>query len=155
MRSRITWIILTFSCVLIVVGFSHFSLSALQEPGAVETRIANAAKHALIRLASRQVIPHRPSDMKASIEVGGTHYGLDCGACHGVDGQAQTASGRWMYPRAADLTSKQVQSYSDQELFWIINNGIRFTGMPGFGKLEKPDHIWDLVNYVRTLPSSK
>ena len=57
-----------------------------------------------------------------------------------------------MYPRAADLTSKQVQSYSDQELFWIINNGIRFTGMPGFGKMETPERIWGLVNYVRTLP---
>jgi hypothetical protein len=44
--------------------------------------------------------------------------------------------------RATDLTSKQVQSYSDQELFWIINNGIKFTGMPGFGKVESPDHIW-------------
>ena len=60
-----------------------------------------------------------------------------------------------MYPRATDLTSKEGQSYSDQELCWIINNGIRFTGMPGFGKLETPDHIWDLVNYVRTLPSTK
>jgi len=48
-----------------------------------------------------------------------------------------------------------VQSYSDQELFWIINNGIKFTGMPGFGKLEAPDHIWSLVNYVRTLPRAK
>jgi len=47
----------------------------------------------------------------------------------------------------------QVQSYSDQELFWIINNGIRFSGMPGFGKLETPDHIWGLVTYVRALPS--
>ena len=56
-----------------------------------------------------------------------------------------------MSPRAADLTSKRVQSYSDQELFWIINNGIRFTGMPGYGKVETPDHIWDLVNYLRTL----
>ena len=59
-----------------------------------------------------------------------------------------------MYPRPADLTSKQVQSYSDQELFWIIQNGIRFTGMPAFGKVESPDHIWDMVNYVRTLPSN-
>ena len=58
-----------------------------------------------------------------------------------------------MYPRPADLTSKQVQSYSDQELFWIIQNGIRFTGMPAFGKAESPDGIWDLVNYVRTLPA--
>ena len=54
--------------------------------------------------------------------------------------------------RASDLTSKQVQSYSDQELFWIIQNGIRFTGMPAFGNVETPDHVWDLVNYVRTLP---
>ena len=58
-------------------------------------------------------------------------------------------------PAAADLTSKRVQGYSDQELFWIINNGIRFTGMPGFGRVETPDDIWDLVNFVRTLPSSK
>jgi mono/diheme cytochrome c family protein len=57
-----------------------------------------------------------------------------------------------MYPRASDLTSKQVQSYSDQELFWIIQNGIRFTGMPAFADVEPPDHVWDLVNYVRTLP---
>ena len=60
--------------------------------------------------------------------------------------------GRWMYPRAADLTSEQVQSFSDQELFWIIQNGIRFTGMPAFGKVESGDHIWNLVDYVRTLP---
>jgi mono/diheme cytochrome c family protein len=60
-----------------------------------------------------------------------------------------------MYPRASDLTSERVQSYSDQELFWIINNGIRFTGMPAFGKMETPDHIWSLVNYVRTLASKK
>ena len=57
-------------------------------------------------------------------------------------------------PAASDLTSKRVQSYSDQELFWIIQNGIRFTGMPAFGKIETPDHIWDLVNYVRTLPDN-
>lgn len=71
--------------------------------------------------------------------------------CHGPDGHAQTPMGRWMYPRAADLTRKEVQNYSDPELFWIIKNGIRFTGMPAFGKVETEEHIWDLVNYVRTL----
>lgn len=153
MRSRTTRVILLLSLVLIVIGLTHFRLSALQGPGPVETRAANVAKHFFIRLASRHRIPQRPINTNASIESGGSHYGLDCGICHGVDGRAQTPPGQWMYPRAADLTSKRVQSYSDQELFWIINNGIRFTGMPGFGKLETPDHIWDLVNYVRTLPS--
>ena len=155
MRSRIIWTMVASGVVLIGIGLTHLRLSALQGPDPVETRAANGAKHFFIRLASRQGIPQRPIDTNASIEAGGTHYGLDCGICHGVDGRAQTPSGQWMYPRAADLTSKRVQSYSDQELFWIINNGIRFTGMPGFGKLETPNHIWDLVNYVRTLPSRK
>jgi hypothetical protein len=70
-------------------------------------------------------------------------------------GEPTQPSGQWMYPRASDLTTKQVQSYSDQELFWIINNGIRFTGMPGFGKVETPTNVWGLVNYVRTLPRTK
>jgi mono/diheme cytochrome c family protein len=60
-----------------------------------------------------------------------------------------------MYPRATDLASKEVQSHSDQELFWIIKNGIRFTGMPAFGKVKTADNIWGLVNYVRTLPGTK
>lgn len=154
-RWPIGWTVLVLICGRIVIGFAHFSLSALQEPGPVETRVANAAKHFLIRMASREGIPQRPLDAKASIEAGATHYGLECSTCHGVDGHAQTPPGRWMYPRAADLTSKQVQSYSDRELFWIIKNGIRFTGMPGFGKLESPNHVWDLVNYVRTLPRTK
>jgi mono/diheme cytochrome c family protein len=141
--------------VLVGIGMMHFSLAALQQPGPIEAYVTNLAKDSIIRLASRRGIPPSPADKRSSIEAGAIHYGLDCGICHGVDGRAQTPSGQWMYPRAADLTSKEVQSYSDQELFWIINNGIRFTGMPGFGKLETPSNIWGLVNYVRTLPRTK
>jgi len=135
------------------IGRIHFSLTALQEPGPLETHLANLAKRVVIRLASRNGSPSPPANTKASVEAGGRHYSLECTVCHGVDGRAQTPSGHWMYPRAADLTSKRVQGYSDQELFWIINNGIRFTGMPGYGEVETTDHIWDLVNYLRTLPA--
>ena len=142
MRPRIIWTMLVSGAVLIGIGMMHFSLTALQQPGPLETRIANLAKHVVIRLASRHGIPAPPVNIRASIEAGGAHYGLDCDICHGVDGRSQTPSGQWMYPRAADLTSKRVQSYSDKELFWITHNGIRFTGMPAFGKVEPADHIW-------------
>jgi len=56
-----------------------------------------------------------------------------------------------MYPRAADLTSADAQSYSDRELFWIIKNGVRLSGMPAFEKVESDEHIWDLVFFVRAL----
>lgn len=79
---------------------------------------------------------------------------MDRAACHGMDGRRATDAGRWMYPRAADLTSKGVQSYSDRELFWIIKNGMRWSGMPAFAKVESDEHIWDLVLYLRTLPET-
>ncbi len=45
----------------------------------------------------------------------------------------------------------EVQQYSDRELFWIVKNGIRLSGMPAFGKVEFDEHIWNLAHYVRTL----
>jgi mono/diheme cytochrome c family protein len=59
-----------------------------------------------------------------------------------------------MYPRASDLTSPEVQRYSDGELFWIVKNGIRLSGMPAFGRVESDEHIWNLVHYVRTMAAS-
>jgi len=66
----------------------------------------------------------------------------------------RTESGASWYPRAADLTSREVQRYSDRELFWIVKNGVRLSGMPAFGNVEPDEHIWNLVEYVRTLPAS-
>jgi mono/diheme cytochrome c family protein len=153
MRSRTAWTILVLVVVVtvMVIALKRFNLSALQEPGRLEAVVANRATRSLIRRASRQAMPPRPQDTKTSISSGSTLYGSYCSICHGSDGHAQTPLGRWMYPRAADLTSAEVQSYSDQELFWIVQNGIRFTGMPAFGKVETTDQLWDLVNYVRTL----
>jgi len=105
MRSRIIWTMLASGGVLIGVGMMQFKLTALLEPGPLETRIANQAKHFTIRRASSHGIPQRQVDTKASREAGATHYGLDCNICHGVDGHAQRAPGRWMYPRATDLVA--------------------------------------------------
>ncbi len=138
---------------LIVIALIRFNLTALQEPGRLETSVANWGTHFLIRRASRHGIPPRPHDTQASVASGSIRYSSECGLCHGSDGRTASPMGRWMYPRAADLTSEQVQSFSDQELFWIIQDGIRYTGMPAFGKVETPEHVWDLVNYVRTLPA--
>src|SRR5437879_9507700 len=49
------------------------------------------------------------------------------------------------------LDSDNVQSYSDRELFSIIRDGVRFTGMPGFAGTETDDQIWDVVDYLRSL----
>ena len=153
MRSRIGWSIVGLALVLIVIALMRFNLSALQEPGQFEVLLSAKARHFLVHRASLKGTPPRPKETDIN-SSGAMLYGNDCSICHGTDGHAQMPVGRWMYPRAADLTTAQVQSYSDQELFWIIENGIRFTGMPAFGQVEAMDHIWNLVDHLRTLPGN-
>jgi len=105
----------------------------------------------LIKRASHEGIPPRPLDRVASAKEGDNVYTMRCTMCHGEDGRTLSPMGRWMYPRAADLNSPEVQSYSDEELFWVVRNGIRLSGMPAFGRLETDDHIWNMVDYIRTL----
>ncbi len=137
-----------------VAAVSQFTLSALPEPGRTETLLATKAKHYLVRRSTREGIPPVPGDRQVGIKEGDRLFGTECGACHGASGHNPTDAGRWMYPRAADLTSRDVQAYSDQEVFWIIKNGIRLSGMPAFGRVESEEHIWNLVFYVRALPKA-
>jgi hypothetical protein len=57
-----------------------------------------------------------------------------------------------MSPRAVALNSAAVQAYSERELFSMIGEGVRFTGMPGFAGAETNDQIWNLVDFLRSLP---
>jgi mono/diheme cytochrome c family protein len=152
-RSLVALIVLVLVAGAGIAGFTQIRLDAIQQPGYLETVFATQAKHLLIRWKSRKGIPPPPSNLQASIEEGDKVYATDCTMCHGSDGHTPTDNGRWMYPRASDLTSRDVQDYSDRELFWIVKNGIRLSGMPAFGKVESDDHIWNLVHYVRTLPA--
>jgi mono/diheme cytochrome c family protein len=154
---RFLWISASVLALMLFAGAllaSQFNLSALPEPGRTETLLATKAKRFLIRRAIRVEIAPPPKDMKASLAEGDKIFGTDCSECHGNSGRKPTDAGRWMYPRAADLGSADVQAYSDAELFWIVKNGIRLSGMPAFGRVESDENIWDLVHFVRTLPGS-
>ncbi|HEY3054355.1 MAG TPA: c-type cytochrome [Thermoanaerobaculia bacterium] len=82
------------------------------------------------------------------------HFADHCAICHGNDGKGQTEMGRHMYPKAPDMTAKETQSLSDGQLFSIIENGIRLTGMPGWGNgtAESARGSWTLVHFIRHVP---
>jgi mono/diheme cytochrome c family protein len=156
MKRRILVVLIgvALAAVVVIVGLTRIKLDALEEPGHLETVFATQAKHVLVRRSSREGIPPAPTNLEASIEEGGKLFGTECAMCHGLDGHTPSDAGRWMYPRAADLTSAEVKQYSDRELFWIVKNGIRLSGMPAFGRVESDEHIWNLSHYVRSLRGS-
>ena len=154
---RILLIVASIFAILLLIGVLiafQFNLSAIPEPGRMETLFATQGKRFIIRRASLAVIAPAPPYKQASIKEGYKLFGTDCSACHGYSGRKPTDAGRWMYPRAAYLGSADVQRYSERELFWIVKNGIRLSGMPAFGKVESDQQIWNLVHFVRTLPAN-
>ena len=82
------------------------------------------------------------------------HFADHCAICHGNDGKGKTAIGENLYPKAPDMTLEATQSLSDGELFAIIENGVRLTGMPGWGdgSAASGKGSWELVHFIRHLP---
>ena len=58
-----------------------------------------------------------------------------------------------MNPPAMDLTSAHVQHWSDAELFWIMQNGVRLTGMPAWKSSISENETWKLARFIHKLPS--
>jgi mono/diheme cytochrome c family protein len=94
-----------------------------------------------------------PSTPEVLAEANG-HFADHCAVCHGNDGKGRTAMGPNFYPKVPDLTLPETQSQSDGELFATIENGIRLTGMPGWGNgtAESAYGSWTLVHFIRHLP---
>jgi mono/diheme cytochrome c family protein len=90
----------------------------------------------------------------AVLEDGLEHFADHCAVCHANDGSGDTEIGRGLYPRAPDMRGAATQALSDGELFSIIENGIRLTGMPawGTGTPEGQRASWHLVHFIRRLP---
>ena len=149
--------LLLFILILIVGALAfggQFSLSAVPEPSRIEARLARRARHWII---SREVRKHPVTEPPAgpdTIGSGGMTFNGDCAFCHGQDGRTPSDVGQGMYPRVPSMAGPEVQQWSDAEMFWIIRNGNRYTGMGAFGKSLSDEQIWDLVHYVRSLASA-
>jgi mono/diheme cytochrome c family protein len=127
-------------------------ISARDEPTALEAiaarRLRSWAIPAPLRTASN---PVAASD--AGLARARAHFADHCASCHGNDGRGRTPLGQGLYPKAPDMTLADTQSLADGELFAIIENGVRLTGMPAWGTPGPEDdaETWELVHFIRHL----
>ena len=128
-------------------------LSTKDEPGGIETRDARAARDLAIPRSMRgrvNAITPGPEAVAAGLKI----FAGFCAPCHANDGSGRIGLGRTMFPRAPDMRLPATQEMTDGELFYIIENGVRFTGMPGWsnGTPEGEAMAWNLVHFIRHLP---
>ena len=123
------------------------------EPGRFETAVARRLRSSAIPREARHLANPVPASAAAD-EDGLSHFADHCAVCHANDGSGQTAIGRNLYPKAPDMRAAATQNLSDGELFYIIENGVKFTGMPawGDGTQENATASWNLVHFIRRLP---
>lgn len=127
-------------------------VSARPEPGAAEVAVARRVRSALIPAGAREAHNPLAADQRILAE-GRAHFADHCASCHANDGSGDTALGRGLYPRAPDMRSPATQALTDGELFYIIENGVRLTGMPAWGGAGRPEESWKLVHFIRHLPA--
>ena len=128
-------------------------LDAMSEPGTLESRVARTARRLAIP-ASIRTMPNPIAKSAESVADGMAHFADHCAVCHANDGSGDTDMGRGLYPKAPDMRRAPTQQLSDGELFYVIEHGIRFTGMPGWGNGTNAgeESSWRLVRFIRHLP---
>ena len=128
-------------------------VSARPSPGRVETFVARTVRD----LAIGWHASHEPNPVPGTEEAiaeARAHFADHCASCHANDGSGNVEMGRGLYPRAPDMRLPPTQNLEDHELFYIIENGIRLTGMPawGTGTPQGEEASWKLVHFIRHLP---
>jgi mono/diheme cytochrome c family protein len=153
MRSFVLIVVVLAALGLAAVVFVQRSggFSTRAEPSMIEHVAARAIRHMSIPASARDAknpVPFSPeawSDARA-------HFADHCASCHGNDGRGQTEMGRNLYPKAPDMRLNDTQNLSDGEIYWIIENGVRLTGMPAWGDGSDNDvDTWKLVHFIRHL----
>ena len=148
-------LLVALGALLLVIAFIWIGsrgISARAEPGRVETAVARTMRRLAVPSGDR----NRENPIRSTPDViaaGMAHYADHCAACHANDGSGETAIGLGLYPRPPDMRQDPTQSLTDGELFYIIENGVRLTGMPawGTGKPEEAEETWHLVHFIRHL----
>jgi mono/diheme cytochrome c family protein len=129
-------------------------VDARSEPSWIETRGALFLRGWMTPARYKTLL----NPVTASPEViaeGRAHFADHCASCHANDGSGNTDMGRSLYPRVPDMRLARTQGLSDGEIFYIIENGVRLTGMPGWstGTAEGEKASWQLVHFIRHLPT--
>jgi mono/diheme cytochrome c family protein len=140
--------------VAVAASLLHDGLSARATPNRFEIMVARNARH--LAIPSNARLAQNP--LLASVEDlrdARLHFADHCAICHANDGSGQTVIGGGLYPKPPDLRLAETQNLADGELYWIIENGVRFTGMPAFS--SGGEHVgmlasWKLVHFIRHLP---
>ena len=113
------------------------------QPMPFEKMLAKKAQHARIEMEMPKAVPITAD--AAAYAAGAQVYRDNCAVCHGLPGQPQSHIAAGEYPPPPQLFhGKGVTDDPAGETYWKAENGLRLTGMPGFGKSLSTTQLWQV-----------
>lgn len=162
MRNNLLWFLaglISLPILICVVGIvflktNAHGFSAHAQPTVLETFAADQARD----MAMPSDAKNKKNPIANSNEVlteARAHWADHCATCHGNDGGGKIEMAQNMYPPPPDMRKERTQNMTDGEIFYMIENGIRLSGMPawGNGSKEGEEASWKLVHFIRHLPN--
>ncbi len=150
--------LLAFVMAIVVAGVMFWlqgrGVSARAKPSWIEERAA-VFMRGWMTPSTYKGLQNPVSNTQENFLAAREHFADHCASCHSNDGSGNTEMGRNLYPKAPDMRLPRTQNLGDGELFYIIENGVMLTGMPGWssGTPEGETSSWQLVHFIRRLPS--
>jgi mono/diheme cytochrome c family protein len=153
LRHVVSIVVLLLGAGLWFSGLIPHCCGARQAPSRAEAALARSLRSLSVPSNAKQSTNPFTSSPEV-LQESAKHFADHCASCHGNDGSGNTEMGKNLYPRAPDMRLGDTQQLSDGELYYIIHNGVRWTGMPAWGEAanDNDSDSWKLVLFIRHLP---
>ena len=153
---RSFFVMITVAVGIVILGAAAFVFTASYNVAATDphSRLMQWMLHTTMHrsVTARANSIHPPAQFtQEQVREGALEFGEMCAPCHGAPGKERGEMGKGLNPSPPDL-AEVGSEWSSAEIFWIVKNGIKMTGMPAFGPTHPDDLLWSIVAFVRQLP---
>jgi mono/diheme cytochrome c family protein len=143
-------VVLTAAAAYAIIRTGIMPANADERPPRFETWAAKTSLHATLRRSAPKVtdpLPATNDNVIAGIKL----YGENCAVCHGDSSAKPTNVAKGLYQDPPQLAKEGVEDDPDGVTYWKLAHGIRWTGMPAFGKTLSDKQIWQLTLFLKTM----
>ncbi len=148
----IVFLVVVAAAGAVFVWFGFFNVSARVPHWDITVEAIGVVRDRSIIVHSRDVKTPPMAD-PTLVPKGMALYREACAHCHGGPGISADPFAQGLYPAPADLLSGSIQNeWKDAQLYWIVENGLKMTGMPAFGSNYEKEELAAIVAFVRQIP---
>jgi mono/diheme cytochrome c family protein len=133
-----------------VMYFGLYNIAAVDQHTLPVYTLLDTALRQAIRQRARPISEPSLSDPDM-VRKGFIRFRNHCVPCHGAPGIPPGDAGKGMLPLPNNLV-ESARELAPREIFWVIKNGIKMTGMPAWQYRFNDEEIWSIVAFVTRLP---